>query len=917
MTAAPPLSRLATFDPDLARTLADARRPDAPPLPDAVLGEMVDTILEAYGQALALGEAVADGYQALLEEATPGQMTAYSREIRRTGGRSAAVGRHLAGLLPALLRTGDRRLLEVFQRTLAVLLAKGDYLVKAPLAPLATLAAEDAAAAHDYLNLLQAVFDRPLSYNRCQYLANLLPRAVRGFPASRRRAWIGQMKRLVPRSLDLLEPYLEGLSQGLAVLSAEALHRFVDQALAEASRDAPAARRFLALRANRGRDACRSLQTAATLPDNLARLQRYIAARTGHPGRIRPLSSLGGTEGDPSRAPLQSATDGRSLYLPDTVDGRPTPKDNARLLGFMAKFEVGLLEFGTFTFDLRRARELGCLAGRAAPPDDAPGLSVSDFTVFSRMFDNPRLALDLLTLYEHARVRVRLQRTYPGLANSALPVYQAAWQESWRTRLAPPAPNRLLDLCYGVLALGLAPDEVVPRDAPGRRLVDDLAAEWAACRPESMRVEHSAGLVVKHYDRFREILARNGTEALPLDPPYRLPLRAELIEAACGEAQRQADRLVVALRTCGRAPYRGDLRQLLLQTDGRPRVADILRLPGCGRSGAAPDAAAALLPDHGAADALSRAGLAEAVEDPDDVDHISWYKEWNADIGDYLHDHVRVRDRRLSGGQAGFYAAVLERCAGLVRRIRRSFELLRPEGLALLRQWVEGDDFDYRALLDFALDRKAGRLPSDRLYIKRVKQRRDVAVMLLVDLSRSTSNIVQGSSRSVLDVAKEAVVLFTQALEVVGDAYAVAGFSGTGRLGVDFFRIKDFDEPLRDDVKAAISALTPQRGTRMGGAVRRATRELAARDNRVRLLLMIGDGFPNDTAYKGDYAVQDTRQAIAEARSSGIITQAITVNLPASPRLDALYGPVRHTVISRVDELPDKLLRLYGALTRL
>jgi nitric oxide reductase activation protein len=133
---------------------------------------------------------------------------------------------------------------------------------------------------------------------------------------------------------------------------------------------------------------------------------------------------------------------------------------------------------------------------------------------------------------------------------------------------------------------------------------------------------------------------------------------------------------------------------------------------------------------------------------------------------------------------------------------------------------------------------------------------------------------------------------------------------------VDFFRIKDFDETLSARVKGTLGALTPQRSTRMGAAVRRATLELMAQESRVRLLLLIGDGFPNDTEYKGDYAVQDTRQAIAEARSRSIITQAITVNLPASPQLDDLYGPVRHTVISDVNELPDKLLRLYGTLTR-
>jgi nitric oxide reductase activation protein len=397
-----------------------------------------------------------------------------------------------------------------------------------------------------------------------------------------------------------------------------------------------------------------------------------------------------------------------------------------------------------------------------------------------------------------------------------------------------------------------------------------------------------------------------------------MPLLPALIEAGGGDAHEEAGRLVECLRACGLKLYRGDLRQLLQQGDGQPTSEDILHL-ACASSSKAPENGPDPPPLSRAqipVEILANPNLGEDMEDPEDVDRITWLKEWNAAIGDYLHAHVRVRDRRLGGSDTAFYNEVLQRCEGLVRRIRRAFELLRPEGLGILRQWVEGDDFDYRALLDFAVDRKAGRQPSERLYIKRVKQRRDVAVMLLVDLSRSTSNIVSGSSKSVLDVAKEAIVLFTQALEVVGDHYAMAGFSGTGRLGVDFFRIKDFEQPLDAGVKGTISRLTPQRSTRMGAAVRRATLDLMAQENRVRLLLLIGDGFPNDTAYKDQYAVQDTRQAIAEARSSGIITQAITVNLPTSPRLDELYGPVRHTVISNVQELPDKLLRLYGVLTR-
>jgi nitric oxide reductase activation protein len=102
----------------------------------------------------------------------------------------------------------------------------------------------------------------------------------------------------------------------------------------------------------------------------------------------------------------------------------------------------------------------------------------------------------------------------------------------------------------------------------------------------------------------------------------------------------------------------------------------------------------------------------------------------------------------------------------------------------------------------------------------------------------------------------------------------------------------------------------------MGAAIRHATAQLEALPCRVRFLLIIGDGFPNDLDYKQGYAIADTRRAISEARSKSIYVRAITVNLPADPKLDDLYGHVHHNVISDVRELPDKLLRIYSSLTR-
>jgi nitric oxide reductase activation protein len=102
----------------------------------------------------------------------------------------------------------------------------------------------------------------------------------------------------------------------------------------------------------------------------------------------------------------------------------------------------------------------------------------------------------------------------------------------------------------------------------------------------------------------------------------------------------------------------------------------------------------------------------------------------------------------------------------------------------------------------------------------------------------------------------------------------------------------------------------------MGAAIRHATAQLAGTASRVRLLIVVSDGFPNDLGYKADYAIADTRRAVQEARSRSLHVKAITVNIGSDPRLDDLYGRTHHHVIGDVRELPDKLLRLYGTLTR-
>jgi nitric oxide reductase activation protein len=360
--------------------------------------------------------------------------------------------------------------------------------------------------------------------------------------------------------------------------------------------------------------------------------------------------------------------------------------------------------------------------------------------------------------------------------------------------------------------------------------------------------------------------------------------------------------------------YRSDIQELLTRQKGKLSAIDIRRhfiressSPGEGHK--------VDITDSGLESLMCSYGIGNTATDADGVDAYR-YREWDFCMADYLPDHVRVLERRIPVSASTFYTETLNRFPGLVRTIRYAFELLRPEEITILRQWREGDDFDYRALLDYALDKKAGLMPSDRLFLKRMKRVRDVAALLLVDLSKSTANAVDQRGTSVLDVEKQAIVLLCEALGKVGDRFAIAGFSGTGPLGVDYYPVKELNEAVTDTVKGRISAMSPQRSTRMGAAIRHATARLSSVQARVKLIVILGDGFPNDLLYKGTYAVEDTRRAILEARTEGTFVRAITVNAGDNKLLDRLYGVAHHTRISNIHDLPGRLVRVYTALTR-
>jgi hypothetical protein len=921
------LKPLQAADPDLFATVKISLENKGVAVFNEDVAVLVEETLWALSIERSFGRSVAGGYSNLVGEVGSIHIHRYRELIRYFGKQGPTLGRIMAEHLVPVLTRGDGPFLKRFLLMLKIMQNKGTYTLKDPLAELSDLLNEkDLDSASAYVDLLGATFSENMSYVRCQTFAHHIPRAVRSFPVSKRAWQIKQLHRVIEADFHLFDHFLRGMEKGLYLLSQEALDDFVSLALNKTRRSIKLAAKFLSLESKLGIDTYADMQVTVPLSEVRQPLHRYLRARTGLAISIRSLSDLPTSllKSDDGKALICS--DGKFIYLVDEINKFPTKDENATLYKCLTRLEAGHFEFLTFDFDLEkalqqyqhlthiRAQNLKCDA--IFDHED-----FSDLERFFLTFPAPGLAGDLFTVFEHGRIRLLLGKRYPGLIRQTLPLLH---QEAFHM-INQKVPMDALFLLY--LKIGL--DLFIPCSVHVNKriiaVVIKIEKQFKKAMAADDKVETCAELVNMAYPHIDRLLTAsepsNGLKNnyKPMKTPFGRRLRPDLFYMSHRNIEQTAAKLTVQLAGKGYKVYKSDIRRKLIENQGMISHEDIQSILRNPQNNSETD-----MPKHETSFDLSWLDLSQLpggrvflpVLGGDEVGPVFWYKEWDCHLNDYLSSHVRVVDRSVPESSGDFYIRTLKHHRGLVQRIRYAFELLKPEGLMRLRQWVEGDEFDYRALLDFAMDKKAGKIPSDRLYIKHIKQTRDVTALLLVDLSRSTANTVYHSKATILQVEKEAVVLFCEALQVVGDVFAVAGFSSTGRLGVDYLRIKDFEENLDDTVKGRIDALSPQRNTRLGAAIRHAACQLEAVSSRVRLLIVLSDGFPNDADYKHQYAIEDTRKSIFEARSKNIFTHAITVNFAGDPKLDDLYGNVHHNVISDVRELPDKLLRIYGSLTR-
>ena len=302
---------------------------------------------------------------------------------------------------------------------------------------------------------------------------------------------------------------------------------------------------------------------------------------------------------------------------------------------------------------------------------------------------------------------------------------------------------------------------------------------------------------------------------------------------------------------------------------------------------------------------------------PEDVDRerISGrvtYPEWDARSGIYLPDHVNVLTSMAEPGPDAHAFAEDPRAARRIRAVKRQFEALRP-GRVTTRGHLDGDELDIEAAVRAEVERRACGEGAERVWMQSRPEARDLAVSILLDISRSTESAV--GERAVIEIEREALAALAWGLDACGDDFAINAFSSLKRHRVYFQCCKRFDEPMSALIEERIGALRPGHYTRLGAAIRHASAELSAETRKRRLLLVITDGKPNDLDhYEGRHGIEDTAMAVREARRAGHSVFGVTVDRQAKSWFPRLFGQGGFALIPDPDKLIHALPQIYRQL---
>ena len=750
---------------------------------------------------------------------------------------------------------------------------------------------------------------------------------------------------------------------------------------------------YFRLQSTRGEDILETLSARVELSRIGEVLRLYCKALTGQNVSIQSTEALA-EKGIGWIDEHRASTEGTSIFLPDVMERYAEKDANFASYKVFATHQAGHIEFGSFDFQFERpGNVLGNSRARLIAPSEAP--SVTNMERFFDLFPERQLAADLYTIAEDARIDGAVKREYGGIRR-ALGRMQRGELDRRPDVTKLPLREAFVE---NLLRASLDGADAVrwPKSRPDNNLVAESLGLLDVLAREQAVVEDTAEATIRLYQA--AIAIPNVPADMPegdwdsvesMEPGQALPMDG-------GESGGEGGQMQLGDVGEGEQDYESP-EQVDFRGDFKPELVELLMKlkQDAMRGDAGQQSPVPLTPEQLAElleksveidlDALMEGDLdastgmfmqnlmkeagqqaseaqkgqptsdsstgEDAGEEPlQPIVTIYYYDEWDFRAQDYKPRWCAVKESKLEQGDENFYENALHEHAGLVSQTRKQFELMKPEMFRKLKRLPDGEDIELDAAIEWMVEKRAGVNPNEKIYWRRNKIERDVAVAFLIDMSASTDEEINKREKKyddddydddprkylswwvskrrqeltappkrIIDLEKESTVLLMTALETIGDQYGIYGFSGYGRDNVEFFVIKDFDETLDQPIKKRLDKIAPIRSTRMGPAIRHATHKLNLTDAKVKILFLLSDGRPQDHGYGRDrtekeYAIHDTKQALNEAKREGITPFALTVDRAGHDYLKTMCEDMGYEVVADIESLPSRLPQLYRRLT--
>jgi hypothetical protein len=749
-------------------------------------------------------------------------------------------------------------------------------------------------------------------------LAPLIPPLLKSLTVEHRPALRDQLVTLAQTFPAGVPAMIRTLPRVFEETGESGVEEWLSKGLAVAQENAAAGIAFFALESRTSLRVVRQASQGVELEEVQELLRKYMHMLSGTTVGIRAHDTL--TYPPPLEAfPIYND----ELPLPNRVDIFPTYEENFRLFRVLAVQQAGRREFGTYDFAFASLwPRLPIALQQILAKDEEPTGGLGEY--FAR-FPHPDVVEALFLVFETRRIDAHLDRVYRGLRDDL------RWAE---TLLLPSLlPEFLTEVVAGLVRVTRPTDTVydsaVFAGETYLRLLSLLAAARQARDPaafDSLMFDKITGdaLIDPEMDESppppdapdlpqleleEERDDREGGGALSPEELKKLIDAGVELHIRQGKSEKFSPQGLYISDLAGKLPGESE-REQIAPEDGSVVVS-----------------------------AQRKRERDEALT--------FFYDEWDYQIDDYRSRWCRLREIMLSGDAGEYFSKTLTEYASLTSAVKHEFQRIRPEQYRVVRGLEDGEEFDLNAVVTAATDLRARVSPSPKLYTTKRQTERDVAALFLLDMSASTDEPIvpvvrqytddeqddwtsmwkkrpvtpQPAPRRIIDVTKEALVLMAEALEEIGDAYAIYGFSGQGRDNVEFYHVKSFSEILSPTVKGRLGAIAPKRSTRMGAALRHSLDKLKDVACRVKLLVLLSDGFPQDMDYGSDrrsitYGIRDTMMALREADRAGVLTFCLTVDKAGHDYLREMCEPSRYMVLEDVASLPLELPKVYQRYIR-